>query len=379
VLVAFVLFGAGAGTCLAMLAAMAIVFVQLSWSHTDALGNPQFGINYSCRQAEYLLLEDPAKGPAGYVDRNRPDRAQWCADTLGAILDGTGAKHVRISVVWSEVEPQPGVYNFSVIDAELARAQQSGAKVLLGIGIKAQRSPEFYIPDWVSAKVTLVPGEVISSNPYLASQALAMVAAVTAHVAASPAIEAWAADNEPYVPSARTEDWTLSRPFVRAEEAAIKSNDPAHRIVSINHAQHFVFDRHWEDALADSDALGVSIYPFRNYEILGHNFVVPILEIGPLAPNYAAQARAAHAAGKPFWITEMQAEPWTDTDLRLISPQHPSPNLTPQKFQQSIDYARRTGADRVYLWGAEWWLYERDHFGDSRWWDMARAVLQPSS
>ena len=38
---------------------------------------------------------------------------------------------------------------------------------------------------------------------------------------------------------------------------------------------------------------------------------------------------------------------------------------------------RRTGADRVYLWGAEWWLYERDHFGDPRWWDMARAVLKP--
>ena len=155
-------------------------------------------------------------------------------------------------------------------------------------------------------------------------------------------------------------------------------NDPAHHRLD-THAQHFVFDRRWEDALADSDALGVSIYPFRNYEVLGHNFVVPILEIGPLAPNYAAQARAAHDAGKPFWITEMQAEPWTDEDLRLISPAHPSPNLTPQKFEQSIDYARRTGADRVYLWGAEWWLYERDHFGDSRWWDMARAVLEPSS
>ena len=201
------------------------------------------------------------------------------------------------------------------------------------------------------AKITLTPGEVISDNPYLHDQALDMVAAVTAHAASSPAIEAWAADNEPYVASARTQFWTLSRPFARAELAAIKANDPAHRIVSINQAQHFVFDRRWEDALADSDALGVSIYPFRNYEVLGHNFVVPILEIGPLAPNYAAQARAAHDAGKPFWITEMQAEPWTDEDLRLISPAHPSPNLTPQKFEQSIDYARRTGADRVYLWG----------------------------
>lgn len=370
-----VLWAAAMGSLL-VIVALLVVFVRLSWPHTAAPGSPEFGINFSCTNAEYLLLENPADGAAGYVDRSRPDRPQWCAATLGRLLDATGAKHVRLSVEWSQVEPARGVYEFQLIDALLAEAGRHGAKVLLGIGVKAQRHPEFYIPDWVARDADLRLNEVISDDRTLHDRALEMIAAVVTHTAPSPAIDAWSADNEPYVASSRSEAWTLSREFVREEVAAIKANDPRHRPVSINHAQHFVFDRRWQDALADSDALAASLYPFRNYELFGYEFVVPILEIGPLAPNYADQARKAHAEGKAYWITEMQAEPWYDGDMRLLSPTHPSPNLTHKNLARNIDYARRSGADRVYLWGAEWWLYEADRFGDASWLEQAARAIE---
>jgi hypothetical protein len=365
------------GALLALAGTLAILwlFVALSWPHQEPLHNPQLGINFSCRQAEYLLLEVPG-GP--YIDRSRPDRPQWCAQTLGVILRGTGARDVRLSVEWATVEPQPGVYDFRVIDAMLAEAQRDGARVLLTVGVKAQRSPEFYIPDWVLDHTDLAPGSVISDDPYLHDQAIAMVRAVVGHTASSPAIDSWEAGNEPYVASNRSNGWTLSRQFVQEVVAAIHANDPQARPVVINQAQHFVFNRRWQHALADGDVLAASIYPFRNYDIFGHNVVVPILELGPLTPNYAAQGRAAKADGKPFWITEMQAEPWTDTDIRLITPAHPSPNLTHENFARSIGYARRTGASRVYLWGAEWWYYGLIHNHDASWWDQARAAIKGS-
>jgi hypothetical protein len=372
---AFGLLGGGALLGLGLVGLFAFLVVRLSWPHVEPLGNPQFGINYSCNHAEYLLLEDPALGPAGYVPDSRPGRAEWCAQTLGTLLTGTGAKHVRISVEWSQVEPQEGVYDFRLIDALLAEADRDGAKVLLTVGIKGQRHPEFYLPDWVTSKTTLRHGEVISNDPVVHDSALAMVRAVVAHVGSSAAIEAWEADNEPFVSSNRSDNWTLSQAFVEEEVAAIRAGDSLQREIVVNHAQHFVFDRRWKDALNDGDVLAASIYPFRNYELFGHSFVVPVLELGWLAPNYAAQARAAHDEGKQFWLTEMQAEPWADVDLRLISPQNPSPNLTAAGFEQSIDYARRSGADRVYLWGSEWWLYEKVHFGDSTWWNLGRAAM----
>jgi hypothetical protein len=71
----------------------------------------------------------------------------------------------------------------------------------------------------------------------------------------------------------------------------------------------------------------------------------------------------------------MQAEPWVDGDIRLVSPANPSPNLTSANFRKNIEYARRSGAARVYLWGAEWWLYEKLRLGDSTWWDLGRSAI----
>jgi hypothetical protein len=168
---------------------------------------------------------------------------------------------------------------------------------------------------------------------------------------------------------------TLGREYVAELAEVIRAGDPLGRPVSINHAQHFVFDRRWKWALEDSDALAASIYPYRNVSYFGIDGVVNILELGPLNTNYAHQAREAHRAGKQFWVTEMQGEPWTDGDARLISPDAPSPNLSPGKLRKSIAYGRRTGADRVYLWGAEWWLFQRDRYGDSEWMDTAREAF----
>lgn len=359
----------------ALLAGFAVLFVWLSWPHAEALGNPAFGINFSCHQAEYLLLEDPSLGAGGYVSADRPGRADWCAAKLDELLAGLDARYVRISVEWSQVEPAQGQYDFSLVDALLGAAQNRGVRVLLTVGVKGQRHPEFYVPQWVLDGSNLRKGQVISDDPFLRPQALAMVDAVVRHVAGSAAVDSWSADNEPYVASNRSNEWVLGEDFVREEVRIIHGADPARRPVVINHAQHLVFDRRWQVALADADILGTSIYPFRRYDVGGQDLVIPILELGPLQTNYAAQARAAKAAGRDFWITEMQAEPWRDDDVRIISPTRPADDLTPAHFEDNIDYARRTGATRVYLWGAEWWLYQRDHYGDSTWWNLAKAAI----
>ena len=376
---AFGIWGSGALLALATLVALQVTFVRLSWPHTEPLGDPEFGINFSCNHAEYLLLEDPAKGDGGFVDDNRPGRAEWCAETLGALIRGLGAKHVRLSVEWNQVEPRQGEYDFRLIDALLAEVNRAGAKALVSVGAKAQRHPEFFIPEWALEGTNLASNAVVDDDPALRQRILAMIAAVVAHTSSSPAIEAWSADNEPYIPSERADGWRFSREFVRDEGEAIRANDPQRRPVSINHAQHFVTDRRWQDALEDADILAASFYPFRNVPILGRMVVIPIPEIGFIAPNYAHQARSARAEGKPFWLTEMQAEPWVDSDIRLVGPANPSPNLTPANFRKAMDYARRTGAERVYLWGSEWWLFQKLHYGDAMWWELARETISAGS
>ncbi len=211
---------------------------------------------------------------------------------------------------------------------------ERGATVNLSVGMKGQRHPEFYIPEWAFEGTDFSDGEVISDDPVLRARALTMVASVVQHFAGRPVIDSWGAENEPYIVSERNGRYTLSREYVAEVVATIRANDPRDRPAMINHGQHFVMDQRWKNALADADVLGQSLYPRRNEHFFGADIVVNVLELGPLMPNYAYQARMAHEAGKEFWVAELQGEPWTDTDSRLISPEHPSANLSPQEFRR---------------------------------------------
>lgn len=342
---------------------------RLSWTHTEEPAGSLIGINFSCDQAEYLLLETPG-GP--FVSDDRPGRAGWCGEALAAILEATGVRAVRISVQWDEVEPRQGDYDFSLTEELLRVAGEHDAGVMLSVGIKAQRHPEFYVPDWAFAGTNFKEWDVISEDPVLRARALEMVKNVTAHFAGNNAVDSWSAENEPYIASHRSDHYSLSREYVAEVVATIRANDPAGRPVAINHAQHYVMDRRWREALADSDVLAQSMYPRRNIDLAGVRAIANIMELGPLMPNYAFQAREARAAGKQFWVTELQGEPWTDEDSRLLSPANPSANLTAGQLEENVVYARKTGAERIYLWGAEWWLYQAQQFEDMQWFGAVR-------
>jgi hypothetical protein len=361
---------AAAFAALALLLGQFWLMSRLSWTHREEPSDSEIGFNFSCDQAEYLLLEEPG-GP--FVSDDRPDRAEWCSGVLSELLRETGIRLVRVSVQWDEVEPAEGQFDFSLTDALLEAAGREGATVMLSLGMKAQRHPEFYIPEWALEGIALQPGEVISQEPLLRRRALAMVAACVQHFAESSAVDSWSAENEPYIASHRSEHYALSREYVAEVVQTIHENDSRARPVSINHAQHFVMDRRWKDALADSDVLSQSMYPRRNWDLFGIDGIVNIMELGPLMPNYAHQAREAHSRGKQFWVTELQAEPWTDDDLRLFGPGNPSPNLSPQWMRENVVYARKSGADRIYLWGAEWWLFQAGR-GDAMWLIGARGL-----
>lgn len=366
----------GAAAAILLVLFQGWLLVRLSWPHRASEGAPEWGINYSCGQAEYLLLETPG-GP--FLADDRPGRTAWCAETLDRLLGGLSADYVRLSVEWAEVEPREGEFDFALIDALLETALRNGTSVLLSVGMKGQRHPEYYLPAWLLERVALAEGTDVAANPEVRRRALAMVGAVVAHTAESAAIDAWMAENEPYHRSPRASNWYLGRDYVAEVVAVIRAADPQKRPVAINHAERYVVDRRWEWALADGDIVATSVYPWRIFDLLGRKVSRSILEIGPFAPNYAARAREAHEKGKPYWLTEMQAEPWANPDVRLATPERPAVDLTAARLRRNIAYARRSGADRVYLWGAEWWLLQEERYGDGSWWEIAREALAAPS
>ncbi|MGH2588751.1 MAG: hypothetical protein ACRDJE_27830, partial [Dehalococcoidia bacterium] len=82
---------------------------RCGWPSTAAEGSPEYGVNFSCKQAEYLGLD--------------------CTRLFAAVLDDLGVRHVRIAAYWSDIERRPGVYNFSSVDRLLDMAAERGAGV----------------------------------------------------------------------------------------------------------------------------------------------------------------------------------------------------------------------------------------------------------
>ncbi|MFN0093637.1 MAG: hypothetical protein ACKVVT_02530 [Dehalococcoidia bacterium] len=374
VAMAFLALGGGAVGCVVVIGLLAWLMQARSWTQVAPLADPEWGITFSCRYAEYLLLEDPAEGAAGYVDRSHPDRPAWCGETLGRLLDLSGARFLRLSVEWSDVDRGPGRYDWAAIDRQLAEAERRGVDVLMSVGMKSQRHPEYYIPDRLLEGADIPYRGDPADVPAIRDGALALISAAVGHFAGSPAITAWMVENEPFQGSARIEFWALGRDYVREAMAAARAADPAGRPLVLNHSGHWSWDQKWRWA-AEGDIVAVNIYPWRNWDLfaIGPKRTIASLELGPISPNWAARRR--EVAEQPFWITEMQAEPWGDPDIRVFGPGNPAPDMSLGKLRKNVEYSRRTGADRVYLWGSEWWLYQSDGYGDNRWLVAGKAIL----
>ena len=164
----------------------------------------------------------------------------------------------------------------------------------------------------------------------------------------------------------------MARDFVQQEVAAIRAADPQRRPVAINHGEHFVFDDRWQWTLADADIVATSIYPFRNYEVAGIHFVVPILELGPITPNYAARARETQ--GQQAVLDHrapggaLGGRRHSQRDAGVAG----DDNMTPENFRKNVDYARRTGATRVCLPGRRVVAAPGAEYGDGTWMNWSR-------
>lgn len=329
---------------------------QCAWPVTGQTGNPEYGINYSCKRAEYFGLE--------------------CEALFRQILADLGVRLVRLSVYWSDVERDPGVYDFSAVDRLLAIAEEYGARVTMSIGMKAQRYPEFWFPTWLRLAAKLPPDGYPEDHPLVEEALFPYLAAAARHVGAHPAVEAIQVENEPFVHfRGHANGWRIRRSFLARELETVHSNDPGAHPIVISHASWWRRDGTWRWIIENADVLAQSVYTKRQRGPWQWLHIFPY-HTGFYAPDLPEQARTAKRNGKQVWIGELQAEPYErpDVDVRRI-PTATARSFSVRLFRDNVRLAKRSGAARAYMWGAEWWAYLRLVRGEPELWDIARATL----
>lgn len=289
---------------------------------------------------------------------------------------------VRLGVYWDELEPRRGQFDFTGIDWLLSEAHSRDMRVVLTIGMKAPRWPEYYVPRWMARRLEAGRGDAVSRDPELRAAVLRAIEAVVRRYQDHPAIAAWQVENEPLDP-AGPNHWVIDPEFLEREIALVRELDAHRRPIIVT---MFVSgnprlllnprDPRVENILRHADVLGLDFYPRVGVKLFGRELY---LSWSNWLWQFALDryAGAAEARGKTAWVMEAQAEPWEPESL-IPAPRDVSPGLQARGAAAIATRLHAAGFDPILLWGVEYW-YARKLLHNDDSWDTAWSLLGPDA
>jgi hypothetical protein len=268
-----------------------------------------------------------------------------------AMLDDLKVRNFRLAAYWSEIEPEPDVFDFTDLDWQINEASRRGAKVILAIGRKLPRWPECHVPKWsVGLDEELVRARILS-----------MLDVVVRRYASNPTVVAWQVENEPFFEFGECPQPDID--FLRQEIAAVRSLDA--RPVVISESGELST---WVRAASLADILGISTYRIVWSRFTGYFY-------WPVTPKvYQQRALAASALVKKIIITELQGEPWTTQPIISMPLDQQLKLMNPDRLTSNVIFARKIGVSEIYLWGVEWWYWLKQQ-GQPEMWEAATTLF----
>lgn len=317
----------------------------------------EFGVTFSKKYAEELGLD-------------------WQKVYL-AILDDLRVKHIRLPVYWNDVEKEIGRYDWEAYDWMVGEAEKRNVELILAVGIKLPRWPECYIPVWVSEKGGVAQLVERQGATYEGARAtssatpsqienlfLPFLRDVIVRYRDSNTVQAWQIENEPYFFRSFGICPEMSEEFLEKEVDLVKKIGG--RPVILTESGEL---GHWERMAGKADILGISLYRITWNRWLGYFFY-------PLTPVFY---REKINVLKPFFedivVTELQVEPWAHKSITQIPLREQFKTMSLSRFKSNIDFVKRIGVGKVYLWGVEWWAWMRER-GQDEFWNEGKRLFR---
>ncbi|MBU2109518.1 EamA family transporter [Patescibacteria group bacterium] len=278
-----------------------------------------------------------------------------------AILDEIKPSKIRLVAYWDEIEKEPGQFDFSETDWLIQKTQEKNIPVILTVGLKVPRWPECHEPKWAKLQ---------NSNDKLQSILIFIEKAVERYKN-YPNLYAWQVENEPFLFFG--ECGTIDKKILDEEISLVKSLDPEHPILITDGGEAGL----WYKAARRGDIFGTTMY--RN---VYPRFIGPIfgnIEY-PISPAFFRIKEKItrfliNDYSKRFIVIELQAEPWSHVELVKTPIEEQIKLFSPEYFKDTIRYAKETGFDEYYLWGAEWWYWMKENQDHPEYWEEARDLL----
>lgn len=313
-----------------------ILAVYFSFGRTEQAEDINWGVNFSQKHAENLGLD-------------------W-KETYLALLDDLGVRDIKIAVHWDLIEPKEGKYNFEDLDWQINEIKKRQGRALLAIGMKTPRWPECHIPDWALGL----------NKEFQQEKVLKLVENIVLKYKGEAVVWAWQVENEPFFEFGNC-PWSGDEEFLKKEIETVKSADALDRSVIISDTGEFSL---WLKPAKIGDIIGITIYRKVWSEQIN-------LYIGfPFSPVFYWRKIQfiKKFFDKEVLCVELQAEPWAKELLYSFSLEEQEKTMNLEQFKKNIEFAKRTGLNIFYFWGAEWWHWMKEKQGKPEIWDEARKI-----
>ena len=271
---------------------------------------------------------------------------------------------IRLGCYWNEIEKERGKFNFSQIENLLKKSDQRNLEIILTVGMKAPRWPEYYLPLWLKSCFPEKRGGYLSKNPKVKKYTLRFIKRAVSFLKKFSSIKTWQVENEPLDPSGPRQS-QIDKEFLKEEIKLVRKLDPQRKIL-INFWGNKLSKRNLVSKIIDStDKIGLDVY-----------FKVPTL-LGYTGPEdntkyFKTEIRRWKKAGKEVILTELQAEPWERNEIVTKKPNPPSMN--PKILRENLEKVKNWGVSTILFWGFEYWYWQKVR-GDDRLWKVVKNLL----
>jgi hypothetical protein len=273
------------------------------------------------------------------------------------ILDELELKKIRIPAYWNEIEEVNNDYYFEDLDWQVNEASKRGVDIILAIGGRLPRWPECHFPGW-SEKI---------SKKEKQEELLEYIERIISRYKDEKNIKLWQVENEPFLSSHFGECPPTDVDFLDKEIEKVRSLDDRPIVVTDSGELSL-----WFPAARRADVFGTTMYKKTYSERLGMYVDYPI---GPWFFHLKRNLADLFAEPDKWIVIELQAEPWAPIPYQKIKKEERERTMDGDKFEFMVDLAGRSGFKEVYLWGAEYWYWEKEKNGNYEMWNKAKDMF----
>lgn len=323
---------------LVLVAALAFYFLKLANYYPEQIDlkhrSDFFGVTFSTKFCDELGLD-------------------W-REAYAAILDELKVKYIRIPVYWDDIEVEEGVFDFSKYDYLLDEGARRGTKFIVSIGRRVPRWPECHNPDWINHR----------DDVAVQVATLKTIRTVVERYRAYDSVEYWQVENEPFLSTFGVCP-ELDHGFLQQEFDLVRSLDSRQIIITGSGELGS-----WKEQAKIGDIFGSTLYR------VVYNSWFGFIKYPFPAAYYELKAKLAGLTPDRLMVLELQAEPWVPQGKMMYqTAEEINDTMGIDQFRANLQYAINLNFRRTYIWGVEWWYFQKK-YGNPEYWRIAAGLFE---